>query len=468
MTSANPWRAGYYETRWPSEHTDLWRSHCVFDGGLPAEAFRSPGFPRLQVATAKLNLPVWGYSRARDEIFVIGGSPVALASFTNSIMNGAGGATGSPASTDADMVSIPYVAKMNPFTMQVTAFEMSLGKTINYTGGLLMHANGFVYAVAQSVLYKIDPITMLAVRTLQLPLVGESPSANFQTTYNGMQVLATGKLVLKGFGFVDNADVDGWLLLIDPDSLAIDVQQSAMVSSARLTIQQSTGGPTYLYLVNATQSLRYRITESGFDLDTPWTSVYRDESSGSTQASSPLFYGKIGYIAFADNTAPGATTPIRLYVQPSEVAASAPALPGSPAFTTQLPGFNFFMVAGDPFSSQLVVYYDPINCLLSAHRFNHDGGLVLVWERNIYKPSASPAVVIDSDILYIDDYRDGKDHFVVLRLSTGEELASVPLDATLPTIGTIFVGMNEDVFIISSEAGTSDGLISRIRVADSQ
>ena len=49
--------------------------------------------------------------------------------------------------------------------------------------------------------------------------------------------------------------------------------------------------------------------------------------------------------------------------------------------------------------------------------------------------------------------------------ATGQQLALVPLDATPPAIGTIFVGTNEDVFIISSEAGTSNGLISRITVA---
>src|SRR5262249_32354952 len=126
--------------------------------------------------------------------------------------------------------------------------------------------------------------------------------------------------------------------------------------------------------------------------------------------------------------------------------------------------YNFFMIAGDPFERQILVYYDPINRLLAAHRVRHDGSLQMLWERNhIYTPSASPALVPDRDLLYIDDYRHGRDHFVVLRLSTGAELASVPLQATEPTIGTIFVGPNNDVFIISSEAGGTSGLISRIR-----
>jgi len=79
-----PQRAGYYETVWPSEHTDLWRSHAVSDVGLPADF--DP--PRLTVTSARLNLPVWGYTRAKNEVFAIGGSPATLNIFTQTIKNG--------------------------------------------------------------------------------------------------------------------------------------------------------------------------------------------------------------------------------------------------------------------------------------------------------------------------------------------------------------------------------------------
>ena len=122
------------------------------------------------------------------------------------------------------------------------------------------------------------------------------------------------------------------------------------------------------------------------------------------------------------------------------------------------------MVAGDPYITQLLIYYDPINNLVSANRVSAEGGLEPVWERNGYKVSASPALVPDRDLLYIDNYQNGKDHLVVLKLSTGEELASVELSATLPTIGTIVPGMNNDVTITSSETGRPSGLITRIYV----
>ena len=456
-----PERAGYYETVWPSEHTDLWRSHAALGAGLSANFAPE----QLTVVTARLNLPSWGYTRAKDEVFVIGGSPFVLNSFTQAIKSGqplSGLASIGSTIRDVFNTTSPYVARVNPLTMQVAQLDLTNGSTVNYTGGLLMHANGYIYAVSQSVLYKIDPQTMQIVRQLKLPLVGQNRLAQYWTTYNGLQVLASGELVVKGFHLLDSAKTPGWLLLIDPDELSIDVQQSTAVSSARLTIQQFADGTTYLYHVNAVESLRFKVTNTGFELDPIWTRNYRAADSPSTQASSPLLFGKIGQVAFADNTAPGATTPLQLYTQPVDAGQLLQTLSGVPAFTQNLPSFNFFMLAGDPFESQILVYYDPINNLLAAHRLRANGNLEFLWERDTYKVSASPAIVPDRDLLYIDDYHDGNDHLVILKLSTGEELASVELAATLPTIGTIFPGMNNDVYLLSSEAGTKNGLISRV------
>jgi hypothetical protein len=55
-------------------------------------------------------------------------------------------------------------------------------------------------------------------------LVGDREGAHFQTTYNGMQVLFSGRLILKGFSFFGNANIEGWLLQIDPDNLEFDVK----------------------------------------------------------------------------------------------------------------------------------------------------------------------------------------------------------------------------------------------------
>lgn len=114
------------------------------------------------------------------------------------------------------------------------------------------------------------------------------------------------------------------------------------------------------------------------------------------------------------------------------------------------------MIASDPFHRQPAVYYEPLNGL-SAYDVAADGTLTGRWYCDIYKPIASPAISPDRDLLYIDDYTGERNEVAVLRLSDDCESARVPLDATLPTVGAIFLGMTDDVFIISirdpAEAG---------------
>ena len=91
---------------------------------------------------------------------------------------------------------------------------------------------------AQVVLCKIDPATRQIVNSLPLLKVGNWLSTQYWTTYSGRRVLASGELVLKGFHLATNADLPGYLRLINPDDLNIDVQQWVYVSSARLMIHK--------------------------------------------------------------------------------------------------------------------------------------------------------------------------------------------------------------------------------------
>jgi hypothetical protein len=252
---ANPARAGYYDTVWPGTHADRWRTHVAFGAGLPIEFDPE----QLAVSTAPLDVPVWGYTRDSREVFVIGGSPATLALVTALVLRGDSMLGEDPPPPDLqDTSHVPYVAKIDPLTMSVVELPLTEGQSVlNYTGGLLMHANGYVYAVAQSVLYKIDPSGSMAIMdSKELPLVGcddphvvcGDPAVNFLTTYNGMQVLDTGQLVLKGYFLRDDSaptdeQVPGWLILVDPDDLSFTFEpQSEALTSPRLTIEQTAQG----------------------------------------------------------------------------------------------------------------------------------------------------------------------------------------------------------------------------------
>ena len=132
------------------------------------------------------------------------------------------------------------------------------------------------------------------------------------------------------------------------------------------------------------------------------------------------------------------------------------------AFSTDQPSFNFFMVGGDTYLNNIVIYYDPLNNLVTANKIEADGSITLLWKKNNIKASASPAIAAKNGYVYLDDYKNSRDNFIILSLQDGAELGRIQLPASLPTVGTIFIGENNDVFLLSSEAGKKTGYISRI------
>src|SRR3954464_2087738 len=145
-------------TTWPTEHADGWRTHAVA-AGLPSDV----GHMTLHTRVATLPpVPVWGYVGRGGDLYVLGGSPYLLDMFTALIL-------GAPRSSVPLLVErskryaetlTPYVARIDGRSMRAKTIPLTSGTSANYTGGLLMHANGFVYAVARSTLYKLDPATL--------------------------------------------------------------------------------------------------------------------------------------------------------------------------------------------------------------------------------------------------------------------------------------------------------------------
>jgi len=137
-------------TPWPTEHADGWRTHAVA-AGLPSDV----GHMKLHTRVATLPpVPVWGYVGRGDDLYVLGGSPYLLDMFTALIL-------GAPRSSVPLLIErskryaetlTPYVARIDARSMRAKTLPLTGGTSANYTGGLLVHANGFLYAVGRSTL----------------------------------------------------------------------------------------------------------------------------------------------------------------------------------------------------------------------------------------------------------------------------------------------------------------------------
>lgn len=454
-----PQAPAYANVPWPSEHADTWRTHAAA-AGLPAN-LRSR---TLKTATATLPpVPVWGYTGTRRDVYVVGGAPYLLDMFTELLQ-------GAPANSIPALVlaskrysttTTPYLAKIDTRTMKVRVLPLTGGKSVNYTGGALVHANGYVYAVARSVLYKIDPKTIRIVKSTRLPLAPGSHGANKMTAYNGMQATRDGDLILKGWASTGGGDAPpGILLRIDPDTLRKKVRLvTTDVASPRMTIVED-GGQEYLYFPTTSRSVRWKLEPKAFTLDPSWSAGYTLD--GATTASSDVYMGE--GVVFSDNTDPTAENGMRVFAQPD----TGPALVNTPAFTdTSTPGWNFFMMAGDPYRSGIAVVEDQANGFISAFTVCAGGGQVeKKWETDSLAPTAGVSINYRAGHLYTDDRRctaKGRCRLflVVLDLRSGRELARVRVKGEKPSIGQIFVGRGA-VYYTATDTRNPNGYVTRV------
>ncbi len=442
----------------------MWRTHAASTG-------LHGNLDRVRLATASARLPeepVWGYVGTGDKLYVIGGSPYLLNMFTELMLG---------ASTDriptltartilASRRVTPYVAEIDADTMKVDVMPLTGGTAVNYTGGLLVHSNGYLYAVVRGVLHKIDRRTFTEVSSAELPLAPKESGEPEMTTYNGIAATLDGDLILKGWASSGGgADAPGTLLRVDPDDLAIKVNiESTAIASARMAIVAD-AGKEYIYFPGKTESVRFLITPTSFELDDAWTATYLEPSSGDTMASSDVYVGD--GVVFASNTSPQATTPMKVFSQGDS--AGAP-LASVDAFSGDQTGWNFFMMAGDPYESGVVAVQDQATGRVAGYMVC-DGGTSVerVWENDDITSSAGMAVNYRAGHLYTDDRTCSSNHtcrlyLVVLDLRTGDELARVRVRGSRPSMGQIFIG-RDAVYYVAPETGERHGYVTQVTAA---
>lgn len=132
-------------------------------------------------------------------------------------------------------------------------------------------------------------------------------------------------------------------------------------------------------------------------------------------------------------------------------------LPGS-----DRPGWSFFHLSIDDISGTIVAPDQGARALVAV-RILEDGTLEQLWKKP-YTVSARPVIVSDRKQVYATDYANGRNHLVVLDLSTGEELCRVATPATRATVSTIVVSAANEVYFGSNEPGEKAGLFHRFYV----
>ena len=453
----------YADTPWPTEHADAWRTHAAATG-LPADLDRV----RLVTRSAELpREPVWGYDGTGGKIYVFGGSPYLLDMFTEEMLGASRARIPflTARTLKASEQVTPYLAQVDARTLRTKVLPLTGGTLINYTGGALVHSNGFVYAVARGVLYKIDPKGFEIVKQVELPAApDENGEPNPKTTYNGIAATADGELILKGWASSGGGEeAPGQLLRVNPIDLSFKGGPVTGISSARMAIVAG-NGPETLYLPSSSEAVRFTIAGSKFLPDSSWTAEYLGR--GDTQASSDVYMGN--GVLFANNTSPQARTPARVFAKGAEQNSE---LRSYQAFAGRRPGWNFFMMVGDPYRTGIAAVGDQATGRVSGF-LACDGGSAAqkLWENDAIQSSAGMAINYEAGQLYTDDRdcnRKGRCrlYLVVLDLRSGSELARVRVRGTKPSMSQIFIG-RDAVYYLATQTGNRNGYLTRVTAVE--
>jgi len=201
-------------------------------------------------------------------------------------------------------------------------------------------------------------------------------------------------------------------------------------------------------------------------LDTDWMVGFDPYNTGladNDEPTSPVIVD--GRVFYTTNTLFQAPNPMRIFWQDVEAiyTADSPPLQGPELFVDASDGgWSFFHPAVDE-KTGIIIAADQGNGLLTAVRAIGEDQIERLWQIDI-NTSARPIIVSDRETVYATDFRDGRDHLVVLDLATGEELLRVATPATRATIATIVVSTANEVYFGSNEPGQPIGLFHRIYV----
>lgn len=437
------YRAGLYDTAFPSERVNLNGTKAVLQGGFPLGTTADD----VAIELIEMPYPVLLYTREPDEIFVFGGTPIVIEDYVSR-------ADGLPT---GDNEASPYLAKVNTASGEITYLDLDRGRGLPYLGGALVHANGYVYVVSQVHLYKVEPETMTIEASVDLPSVG------FGTIYNGLATSSTGELILKSLSATGGTQK---IVLIDPTTLDTTFSMDCECASPRLTVSMLANGEEYLYHLNQEQTFRWLIEPGSLTLDEDWIVSFDPTGLGvgmNDEPTSPVIVGDTVY--YTTNTNTDATTPMRVFWQDTEAAYTPdmPALTGPLLFegVEDIAGWSFTGLSGDDVSGVLFAN-DQANGLFMAFRLTEDGEIERLWQREI--TTAQTTTSSENGMLYVADFADGVLNLVVLDVLTGEELLRIPTPAVRASIGSIIFTENGDVYLAANEPGQPTGFLVRFYI----
>lgn len=324
-----------------------------------------------------------------------------------------------------------------------------------WCGGIVAHANGYLYFNNGNRCYKLDPDCGVVAEKV-LPR---------DSAYNSLLIMADGRLVMKNIEWSEAAE--SAFVVLDPERLdqvgpEVAIPENSMGRIAMDTVENL----QYVYVPGNRTFFRYVYANGELRLDTDWRPVYRtrDYSEQTFSWDSCISDGGCWFLDNGDNEANVAIFSSRPFGQrvPSRGSAFR-GLASSPQklFRVSLldardirvcepfglpRGSIFSPPAFDPLR-KIAIAFDTGNGRLGGFRFA-DGKFEKLWIRSC-RISMQMVLFLDTGEVVVNDFKDGYDDLVVYDVLTGEELGRVTTQSTTANGMFLSSGWNSDVLYCS-------------------
>ena len=410
LDSAGP-VPGYYDSPFPGE-----------DGGPRRQlAPRSPGLgleggERLPVTSRPAPMATMVVLRDPGEVFLQG-------------------------NTQPSGNSTSWVERIDPVTLEPLARSPDLPGGPFWPGGILVHANGYLYVTYGRYCHKLDAeCRLLAGRELPQP-----------QPYNSLLALSDGVLVMKNF--VRDGSSKSYFSLLSPEDLAPACSEVEIPepSIARISRDITPGGE-FVYVVGDHTIFRYRYASGVLEQDHDWQHRYRTLSDDTQSYGwDPVIAG--GNAWFMDNGAnafQGSFRGLGVASGPLHVIrVSLTDATDSEMFTPfDAPHGTIVNPPLFDASRSVLVAYDSGSARIAGFYYRGPGSFERLWEHE-FNCGNHFLLFPDTGEVVVNDFDSRTEHVVVLDIESGRELGRVATGS--PMFSPVFQspGWARDVYTCS-------------------
>jgi hypothetical protein len=330
-----------------------------------------------------------------------------------------------------------WVERVDPVTLTTVARSPDMPGGPFWAGGILVHANGYLYVTYGRYCHKLDAGCAL-VASRELPRA---------QPYNSLLALSDGNLVMKNF--VRDGSSHSYFSVLEPGRLEpvcpeVEIPEGSI---ARISKDMS-GDGEFVYVVGDHMIFRYRYEHGVLSRDATWAYRYRTLPDGEQS------YGWDAVIAdgsawFMDNgdfnfrgTMNGtgvATGPLHL------CRVSLTDAHDAEMFTPfDLPRGTIVNPPLVDAWRRIAVAYDSGNGRIGGFRYG-PGSFARLWERE-FGASNHFLLFQDTGEIVVNDFDGATEHVVVLDVETGSEMARAATGSPMQSLLFQAPGWSRDVY----------------------